>query len=115
LRPEEQANCIVFAPNFGRAGAIDFYGKKYGLPKATSVHQNYYFWGPPETMGEVTVVVGANLADLQQFFDDIQVAATITCEECVSYEKSVPIYLCRKPKINLKEAWPMLRSVAFRN
>ena len=29
-----------------QAGAIDFFGAKYGLPAALSGHQNYYLWGP---------------------------------------------------------------------
>ena len=115
LTPEQQAACVVFAPNFGRAGAIDFYGPKYGLPKATSVHQNYYFWGPPETTGEVTLVVGARIEHMQMFFEDIQQVDTITCKECVPFESNVPVYLCRKPKMSLKDAWPSLRRIAFLN
>jgi 4-amino-4-deoxy-L-arabinose transferase-like glycosyltransferase len=32
----------VYAQNYGEAGAIDFFGAQYGLPKAISGHQNYY-------------------------------------------------------------------------
>src|SRR6185436_16511388 len=47
LTPAEKAKCAIFGQNYGQAGAIDFYGKRYGLPKAISGHQNYYLWGPP--------------------------------------------------------------------
>ena len=47
LSPEEQAECIIFAGNFGEAGAIAYYGPALGLPPVYSTHQNYYFWGPP--------------------------------------------------------------------
>jgi len=115
LSPEEQADCIIFASNFGRAGAIDFYGPALGLPPVSSIHQNYYFWGPPTKSGNLAIVVGVKLEDLQMFFGDIQQVATITCPEAVRNEQNVPVYICRKPIITLKDAWPMLRPRAFLN
>ena len=115
LSPEEQADCIIFASNFGRAGAIDFYGPALGLPPVSAIHQNYYFWGPPPQSGNLVIVVGVKLEDLQMFFGDIQQVATITCPEAVSYEQNVPVRICRKPIIYLKDAWPALRSRAFLN
>jgi hypothetical protein len=48
-------------------------------------------------------------------FADIQQVATITCREAVRYEQNVPLRICRKPIVYLKDAWPMLRSRAFLN
>ena len=55
LSPQEQADCIIFAGNFGEAGAIDFYGPALGLPPVTAIHQNYYFWGPPAKSGNLVI------------------------------------------------------------
>jgi hypothetical protein len=115
LSPEEQADCIIFAGNFGEAGAIDFYGPALGLPPVCSTHQNYYFWGPPAQSGNLVIVFGVKLEVLRQFFGDVQPAATITCPEAVSYEQNVPVYVCRKPIIRLQDAWPKLRARAFLN
>src|SRR6266403_6272862 len=38
LSPEERPGCGVFAQNYGQAGAIDFLGRRYGLPPALSGH-----------------------------------------------------------------------------
>src|SRR6266481_4004676 len=46
LSPEERPGCGVFAQNYGQAGAIDFLGRRYGLPPALSGHQTYFLWGP---------------------------------------------------------------------
>ena len=46
LTTEEQAKTAIFANNYGEAGAIDFFGPRYGLPKAISGHQTYFYWGP---------------------------------------------------------------------
>lgn len=42
LSPEEQRKTAIFANNYGDAGAIDFFGPNYGLPKAIGGHQNYW-------------------------------------------------------------------------
>jgi 4-amino-4-deoxy-L-arabinose transferase-like glycosyltransferase len=41
LSAEEQAQCAIFTGNYGEAGAVDFLGRKYNLPKAISGHNNY--------------------------------------------------------------------------
>lgn len=115
LSPEEQADCIIFAGNFGEAGAIDFYGPALGLPTVTSSHQNYYFWGPPTNSGNLVIVFGVKMDALQQYFGDIQQAAVISCPEAVPFEQNVPVYICRKPRTYLKDAWQTLRPRAFLN
>jgi len=44
LTPEEQAKTAIYCNNYGQAGAVDFFGERYGLPKAISGHQNYFLW-----------------------------------------------------------------------
>jgi hypothetical protein len=52
LLPDVRSKTAIFAQNFGQAGAIDLFGPKYGLPKAISVHQNYFLWGPRDYTGD---------------------------------------------------------------
>jgi len=56
LPPEDRLRCAIYASNYGEAGAIDFYGKRYGLPKAISGHNNYWLWGPRGWTGEVVIL-----------------------------------------------------------
>src|SRR5262249_47409203 len=39
LPPDERAHAALFANSYGQAGAIDYFGPKYGLPRAISNHQ----------------------------------------------------------------------------
>jgi hypothetical protein len=39
LSPEEQAKTAILTTNYGQAGAIDFFGGRYGLPKAICTHR----------------------------------------------------------------------------
>jgi hypothetical protein len=106
LPPEERAKCAIFASNYGEAGAIDFFGKKYNLPKSISGHQNYYFWGPRDYTGEIVITVGEDLEDVSKSFNQIELAATVTHEYAIPHENNLPIFICRQPKRPLKEIWP---------
>jgi hypothetical protein len=115
LTPEEQSQCILFARNYGQAGAIDFFGEKYDLPKATCSRNNYWLWGPGERSGEIAICIGyrgeikENVKNLKQYFHEVEHAATIKCKYCMPHENYLPIFICRKPKIPLKEVWESLK------
>jgi hypothetical protein len=114
LTPEEQAHCVIFARNYGEAGAIDFFGKRLGLPKAVSPHNNYWYWGPGPDAARVAIVFGGrstleeNLADLQGpgRFQEVTLAATTDCRHCMPFENGRMIFLCRGPQFSLKDIWP---------
>jgi hypothetical protein len=57
LPEEERKKTAIYTNNYGQAGAIDFYGPKYGLPNAISGHQNYFFWGPRGFTGESMILI----------------------------------------------------------
>jgi len=46
LTEEERKNTLIFADNYGEAGAINFYGKKYHLPEAYSDNASFLYWLP---------------------------------------------------------------------
>ncbi|HKH57854.1 MAG TPA: hypothetical protein VKA20_04900 [Rubrobacter sp.] len=57
LPVEDRSTACVFTANYGEAGAIDFFGPKFGLPEAISGHNSYYIWGPGDCTGEVVLSV----------------------------------------------------------
>jgi dolichyl-phosphate-mannose-protein mannosyltransferase len=109
LSPEEQAKTAIFCDNYGQAGAIDFFGPRYGLPKAISGHQNYFFWGPRNYSGEIAILVGVPEADVRKFFASVEVAATLHVPYAYSYETR-PILLCRGLHGNLQTLWPGVKN-----
>jgi hypothetical protein len=96
--------------NYGEAGAVDFFGKKYNLPKAISSHNNYWLWGPGKRSGEVAIFFGGPPADtLKNLFEEVNEAIIFTCDYCMPYENNTPVYLCKKPKANFKMIWPRVK------
>jgi hypothetical protein len=106
LSPEEKARTLIYCHNYGEAGAIDFFGKKYGLPKASSGHNSYWLWGLQNPSADMVVTVGERLQDVQKTFDQVDLAAVVVSEHARSFETNLPIYIGREPKMPLQEVWP---------
>ena len=105
LSPEEKKEALIFGQNYGEAGAIDFYRKKYNLPPAISSHNNYWIWGYPKNYkGKVLIVIGSNYKDNSEFFNDVELAASHHNKYGMFYE-NVDIFICRDPKMPFKEIW----------
>ncbi len=112
LLPEEKAGCLIYVRNYGQAGAIDFFGGTYGLPKASCGHNNYWLWGPPDWDGKVAIIFGdsndleESTKDLAAGFETVEHVATFTHKYVMPYENGRPIFVCRGAKANIKEIWP---------
>ncbi len=108
LSPEEKADCVIGASNYGEAAAIDFFGKLYGLPNTISSHNNYWLWGPGDKPGKVLLVIGGSKKGYENMYEDVEQVATF--EHPYARESGTRIYLCRRPKRTLQEIWPQIRS-----
>ncbi len=108
LTPEEQQKTAIFCDNYGQAAAIDFFGPKYGLPKAISGHQNYFLWGPRNYTGEIVIVVGQGPPNEHKDFDSIRIAATQHTPYAFWYENQ-PILLGRGLQWNLRDGWERVK------
>lgn len=112
LPKEDQSQCIIFVRNYGEAGAIDFFGKKYDLPKATCSHNNYWLWGPPKDKTiDVAIIFGtsrnlkSSYEDLTTYFGEVKHAATFQCTYCMPYENNRPIFICRGFNVTIQDIW----------
>jgi 4-amino-4-deoxy-L-arabinose transferase-like glycosyltransferase len=106
LPPEEQAVACILTGNYGEAGAIDFFGGAYHLPKAISGHNSYFIWGPGGCTGEVVISVGLRGEDVVPSFEKVTPASASYCRYCMPYENALPIFVCRGLKMDIHEAWP---------
>jgi 4-amino-4-deoxy-L-arabinose transferase-like glycosyltransferase len=109
LPPDERSRACIFMMNYGRAAAIDFYGPRYGLPKAISGHNNYFLWGLRGCTGRVVITTGAGDRALAATFDRIEQVATITCAYCMPYENQLPVWVARDPKMPGELLWPSMK------
>jgi hypothetical protein len=108
LTPEEQQRVAIFGNNYGQAGAIDFFGPQYGLPKAISGHQNYFLWGPRHYTGDIVILLGELEHEAREEFESVTVAATLQNPYAYRYENR-PILLCRGLKWDLQKDWSRVK------
>jgi hypothetical protein len=109
LPEDQQRDTAIYAENYGEAGAIDFFGPKYGLPKAICAHQNYFLWGPRGYSGKTMILIGSErLEDATPYFESVEVAAQLDNPYGEPSEKR-PILLARGLKTPLRAFWPGLK------
>lgn len=108
MPPDERAKTAILGGNYGGAGAIDFFGPRYGLPKAISAHQNYYFWGPREYTGESVILLEWNLKDAQYWCGSVEEGPKIAPYYGMGWEHYT-VLICHNFKKTLPEAWPRLK------
>jgi 4-amino-4-deoxy-L-arabinose transferase-like glycosyltransferase len=109
LPDDVRAKTAIFAQNYGQAGAIDFFGPKYQLPKAISGHQSYFLWGPRDFTGESVIVLQDKQQTLEEEFAEVHKAATVYHPYSMPYEH-YDVFYCRNLKRPLKEIWPELKN-----
>jgi MFS family permease len=108
LPEEEQGRARVTAPDYGIAGALDYYGRPQGLPPTLSGHNNYWYWGPADLANladPVILQIGGDKATLEQFFETVELAAHLDCGLCMPYENGRPVWICRGFHGDLSEVW----------
>ncbi|HEY7857180.1 MAG TPA: glycosyltransferase family 39 protein [Candidatus Nanopelagicales bacterium] len=100
---------VIFADNYGEAGAIDLFGPAKGLPAAYSGHNGFSSWGqPPGSRGPV-IVLGFDPADAAQYFRGCNITATITNASGVhNDEYDGPVLVCSAPRASWSALWSQL-------
>jgi len=108
LPAPDRARTVLVAGNYGEAGALDFFGPRYGLPAVVSPTGSYWFFGPGTMPGEVVVTIGPGREDLAPLFDSVEAAGRVTSPWSVAEERDLTIYVARGPHRTLQEVWPSL-------
>jgi hypothetical protein len=109
LDPTERGDCGIFAQDYGQAGAIDFLGRHYGLPRSLSGHQTWFLWGPRNYTGKCLIVLDDTRASLEQIFQRVDYVGT-SADNPWALEKNIDVFICRGPKFGtLADLWPGLK------
>ncbi len=107
LTPAERATAVIFAGNYGEAGAIDRFGPAFGLPRAYSGHNAYARFGIPPASDGPVLVLGHR--DPSVDFSDCRRAATIDNGVDVdNEERGGVVYVCERPRLPWAALWAQL-------
>jgi hypothetical protein len=99
LTPEQQTHTQIYTDNYGEAGAINHYGKKYHLLEAISLYCSFSLWAPNALDGEYIIYVdeqgGKNVEKLQ--LNPGSYCKTGVVENPLSVEKGTSVFLLIHP------------------
>lgn len=103
-------SAVVFAGNYGEAGAIDRYGGARGLPRAYSGHNSYADFGvPPGSAGPVLVI---GFDDPTTWFVGCRALDPIVMPHDIdTEEQGRPVWACDAPVRAWSDLWSDLRHV----
>ena len=108
LPEDDRKKAAIFGENYGQAGAIDHFGKEYGLPKAISPHQSYYLWGPRDYDGSVIILLGVGIDQARRNCGKVDVGPEVNHPYAMPFER-YRILVCRDLNEPLKELWPKIK------
>jgi hypothetical protein len=118
LPPRQRTSAVIFASNYGEAGAINELGRGTGLPAAVSGDNSYWWWGPGNPQASTVVAVTPGPVDgtgyaayLRQFFTSVRLAATLSNPYGIhNQEWGGHVYVCTGPRQPWAQMWPRLRN-----
>lgn len=108
LTPAEQRTAAIAAGNYGEAGALQFYGPRYGLPPAVTNAGSFWYFGPGDRPGDPLVALGSDSADLARNWRTVTRVGRVLNPWGVPEEQDVPIWVARGEKETLQALWPSL-------
>ena len=68
LSADEKKHTIIFADNYGQAGAINYYGKAYDLPTAYSDNASFLYWLPDSLRLDNVILITDDKEEMQHSF-----------------------------------------------
>jgi hypothetical protein len=106
---EERADCGIFAQDYGQAGAIDFFGKREGLPGAMSGDRTYWLWGPRGYSGNCMIVLDDRQETLERYWDRVEFVGTSAANP-YALEQQIRVFICQGKKFDSwTSVWPKLK------
>jgi hypothetical protein len=105
----DRAHAIVYATNYGEAGAVDRYGPADGLPAAYSGQNQLTYEARPPASATTVVFVGGQYVEAGRWFRTCTVRARLDDGMDVdNEEQGEPIAVCHGPVAPWPRLWPRL-------
>jgi hypothetical protein len=103
---------VVLTSNYGEAGAVDRYGRAYGLPSAYAVQDSFWYWGPPPA-SMPALAVGFAPAEVDGFCPGAALTGHLDNHlQIHDDEQNAPLWRCARPRAPWASLWSSLRVLA---
>jgi hypothetical protein len=105
LPEDERSRAVLFAPDYGHAGALELFGPRYGLGPVISDHNSYWLWSRSVRDAPVLVAFDVSQRKLSTLYEDVVEVGTFHCDGCMPSRNDLPILVARHPRRPIGEAW----------
>jgi 4-amino-4-deoxy-L-arabinose transferase-like glycosyltransferase len=112
LAPEERAQLGIIGTNYGEAGAINLYGPEYGLPRAISGVNSFWYRGYGDPPPQTVIIIGLSRKYMDENFESCRLAGHTWNPYGIKNEETEDhpdIYVCGPPKQGWPEFWKDFR------
>jgi len=101
LPDSSKDGCMIYAGNYGQAGALFFYGRKHGLPEPVSFDDNFLLWAPDSIDRVNMYYIEYDISDLYILYDSIKTIGKVN--DPYFRENGLEVHYCTNPKDILQE------------
>jgi 4-amino-4-deoxy-L-arabinose transferase-like glycosyltransferase len=108
LPASERERCVVWGRNYGHAGSLEYWSRRYELPPVFSSHNNYWLWGPPARSRDVVIVIRGDREGLERLFEEVVEAGV--AESPYAMESHMTIWICRGLRYPIEDIWDDFKS-----
>jgi hypothetical protein len=105
----ERPTTVAFVTNYGEAGALELYARKYPLPRVICDHNSYWLWGVGTTPVTTFIRLGGTLDAYRESYGDVTPVGFHTCRYCMPYENDLGIFVARKRRVPIEQDWGRLK------
>jgi hypothetical protein len=103
LPEEERKTTIVYCSNYGKAGAIEYYSKKYPLPKVICPHNSYWYWWPNGNNITTVIIIGGEIEDHLQALKVVKAVGIHQTKYGMPYENNLTLFIGHGLKRSIEE------------
>jgi hypothetical protein len=103
LPEKEREKTVVYCSNYGKAGAIEYYSRKYPLPKVVCPHNSYWYWSKETNEISTIIIIGGEIEEHLESLEEVYEAGYHQTKYAMPYENNQKIFIGRGLKISLDE------------
>jgi hypothetical protein len=95
LSEEERKATLVYCSNYGKAGAIEYYGKNYPLPKVICPHNSFWYWWPDTNNYTTLIIIGGRIEDHLHSLKEVEAVGIHQTKYAMPYESNLTLFIGR--------------------
>jgi hypothetical protein len=99
----EREKTVVYCSNYGKAGAIEYFRKKYPLPMVICPHNNYWYWWPDTRKYTSIIIIGGETEEHLESLEEVYEVEYHQTKYAMPYENNQKIFIGKGLKVSIEE------------